>query len=140
MYSEYFDDWQVRPEFKKEFISLWPGWLGEENLHKLNSVTEADWSKFNKLIKLIASKYRLVKVNAKASSTEEIENLEKVLNSYEEAMNKESDDFSKFILPELECVLSENWDYTYILWHKNSESVNALSPFVKEAGLKHFNE
>jgi hypothetical protein len=40
--------------------------------------------------------------------------------------------------PELGCVVTEEWDYTYIIWHKNNGAVEKLAPFIKKAKLKHF--
>ncbi|MDN3685571.1 hypothetical protein QW180_26455 [Vibrio sinaloensis] len=58
MYHHCFEGWEVKPEFAKEFISLWSGWLGEENYHKLDEVTENEWQRFNKLIELIGKDYK----------------------------------------------------------------------------------
>ena len=57
MYSEYSKGWELRPELDKEFISLFDGWLGEDNLHKLDGVTGSDWTSFNTFIKLILENY-----------------------------------------------------------------------------------
>jgi len=59
MFEKYFKDGEIRNEYKKQFISLWPGWLGKENYHQLDEVTEADWSKFNLLIEIIFKHYRM---------------------------------------------------------------------------------
>ena len=54
MYNEYFEDWDVKSEFNKEFISIFGGWLGKDNLHKLDDVTEREWGKFNHLLRVIS--------------------------------------------------------------------------------------
>ena len=140
MYSHYFKDWNVRPEFEKEFVSLWSGWLGKENYHKLDEVTEDDWFKFNSLIKLIFKKYRMELVDCELKSTSAIDDIEETLCTYQEAMNKDGDKFTKYIIPELGCVFSEEWDYTYIIWHTNNNEVEALLPFIKEVGLFNFSD
>jgi hypothetical protein len=139
-YSKYFEDWDVKPSFRKEFVSLWSGWLGEANLHNLDEVTENEWARFNQFIRLIAKEYVVEIADCESESIRQITNIESTLANYEESMNKESTSFSKYVLPELACVVSEEWDYTYIIWHKNNGALEALSPIVKMAGLKHFNE
>jgi hypothetical protein len=42
MYQSYFEDWEVKADFTKEFVSLWDGWLGDES-YKLDLVTESEW-------------------------------------------------------------------------------------------------
>jgi hypothetical protein len=34
IYAMFFEQGEVRPDFRKEYISLWPGWLGIERLHR----------------------------------------------------------------------------------------------------------
>ncbi len=53
-------------------------------------------------------------------------------------MNKDDSLFSRYVLPELDCVVTEEWDYTYIIWHKNNGAVEKLAPFITKAKLKHF--
>ena len=137
MYHSYFEDWEVKANFTKEFISLWDGWLGNES-YKLDIVTEKEWSRFNNLIKLISKEIELNFVNCKAEKLEAITEINQVLDSYEVSMNKDSSKFSRFVIPELDCVITEKWDYTYILWHKNNGAVEKLAPYIKQAGLKHF--
>jgi len=57
MYIEYIQERELRPEFKKKFISLFNGWLGKDNLHKLDEVTENGWQCFNTLLELISKNY-----------------------------------------------------------------------------------
>jgi len=140
MYSEYFEEWEVRPEYEKEFVSLWSGWLGEKNLHKLDKVTESDWSRFNDFIRRLAKDFKIVLVDCKTESLAEISDVESSLSNYTDSMNKESSQFTQIILPELGCVISEEWDYTYIIWHKNNGAVEALSPYVMQSRLKHFHD
>ena len=140
MFSTYFKDWEVKPEYKKEFVSLWSGWLGEENNHKLDEVTEIDWANFNNWIRLLSEKFTIELVNFKKQSIEEITDIELVLSTYKESMNKDSSRFLKLVLPELGCVISEEWDYTYIIWHRKNGAIETLTPYIKEAGLKHFHD
>jgi hypothetical protein len=123
MFSSYFGEWEVKDEFEKEFVCIFDGWLGEENLHKLDEVTENEWSKFNTLIRLVSKQYKIQLANTNSRTLVEIDNIENHLSTFEVSMNKDSEQFSKFIIPELECVISEDWDYTYILWYKNKEVV-----------------
>jgi hypothetical protein len=41
---------------------------------------------------------------------------------------------------QLGCVISEEWDYTYIIWHKNNGAVEALAPYIKASRLEHFHD
>jgi len=140
MFSSYFREWEVKDEFEKEFICIFDGWLGEDNLHKLDEVTEDEWSKFNTLIRLISKQYKVQLANTKLRTLVEIDNIEHHIPTFEESMNKDSEQFSKFVVPELECVISEDWDYTYILWYKNKDVVAKLAPIIEAAGLYHFHD
>jgi len=137
MYHSYFEDWEVKEEFTKEFVSLWDGWLGEER-YKLDLVTENDWNRFNELIKLISENYEIKLVNCNNEKLLDIKNIQDTLSNYEESMSKNDSLFSKYVLPELNCVITEEWDYTYIIWHKNNGAIEALSPLIEKAQLKHF--
>lgn len=119
-------------------MTLWTGWLGPENCHKLDDVTETEWEYFNTLVRLIYKRYNLQLVNHKNHSIEKIENIETTLATYEESMNKDASKFTNYFLPELDCIISEEWDYTYIIWHKNNGAVEALEPFIKKAKLYNF--
>ncbi len=136
-FENYFNDWEVREEYKKEFVSLWNGWLGKDNCHKLDSVTEKDWSKFNYLISLISEKYNMFLVDFPNKTLTKIHNIEDTLSNYKESMNKSSEDFSYYVIPELNCIISEDWDYTYIIWYKKN-MIEKLEKFIKKAGLYHF--
>jgi hypothetical protein len=138
MYSEYFENWEVRSHFSKEFVSLWPCWLGKDNLHKLDEVTEIEWNKFNKWISLIAERFTIKVVDCELEATSDFEHAD--LSTYQESMSKDRSLFSKFIIPKLGCVITEEWDYTYIIWHKNNEALEALLPSIENARLEHFNE
>ncbi len=94
-YSQYFDGWEVKPEFKMEFVSLWPGWLGKENCHKLDEVTVDEWAQFNTLTRLIAKKYNIELVDCEAETILKIDDIENTLSNYEESMNKEYSMFSR---------------------------------------------
>tara|TARA_B110001450_G_C17277635_1_gene342174 strand:+ start:102 stop:521 length:420 start_codon:yes stop_codon:yes gene_type:complete len=137
MYQSYFENWEVKENFTKEYISLWNGWLGKES-NKLELVTEHEWARFNELIRLIAKEYEIKVVNCGSETIEDIENIEDTLSSYEVSMNKESSHFSKYLLPKLECIITEEWDYTYILWHKKNGAAEKLFPLIKDANLEHF--
>lgn len=55
-------------------------------------------------------------------------------------MRKDASLFSKFIIPDLHCVITEEWDYTYIIWHKNDGAVDALMPYILNSRLYHFSD
>jgi hypothetical protein len=140
MFSKYFDEWEVREEYTKEFVSLWPGWLGKENYHKLDEVTEVDWAKFNNWLRLLAKDFVIEVANFESCSLATVSHIENILSSYTESRNKGSSQFTKIVLPELGCVISEEWDYTYIIWHQNNHAVESLIPYITNAGLKHFHD
>ena len=138
MYHKYFQDSEVKSEFQKEYISLWSGWLGKNNQHKLDSVTEHEWQRFHNFLVLLESKFQIQKVNCNTETLTKITNVSAVLDSYEQSLNKDSSQFYQFVVPELECVISEEWDYTYIVWYRDNSTIAALAPYIKKAGLCHF--
>jgi hypothetical protein len=138
MIEDYFLDYEVRPEFNKQFISLWPGWLGTENMHKLDEVTETEWSRFNQLILEIADEFKVGVVDLKTAEVSFLTDIEQALKPYAESMNSSSRDFGRYILPDLDCLLTDEWDYTYILWHKNNGALEKIEPLIKRCELKHF--
>ena len=138
MFNQYFEDEAVKSEFAKEFVSLWSAWLGKEQYHKLDEVTENEWARFNNLIKLLAKNFQIAVVDCNSQTVTKVTDIQSTLAGYEESMNKDASLFSQYIFPELECVLTEEWDYTYIIWHKNNGAIEALEPFITESGLYHF--
>jgi hypothetical protein len=140
MFSDYFEEWEVKPEYSKEFVSLWSGWLGAENYHKLDEVTEDEWSRFNNLLRIIANDFAIEVANFENQSLIQIVDVESVLLTYEKSMSKDSSEFINIVVPSLECVISEEWDYTYIIWHKNNGAVEALTPYINASGLEHFHD
>lgn len=137
-FSDYFNDSEVKNGFKKEFISLWTAWQGKENYHKLDDVVESDWKKFSNLIINISKHYEILIADLDKTKLIKIDNIEKTLSSYKEYLNKPCTQFSNYVIPQLNCVLEEHWDYTYILWYKNYETVEKLSFIIEESGLFHF--
>lgn len=115
-YSQYFVDCEIKPKFEKELVSLWPGWLGEENLHKLNEVTEKHWSRFNDFIRLISNKFKVEILDCESETISNAHDIENTLSTHEDSMEKTASQFSNYVLPELGCVVSEDWDYIYILF------------------------
>ena len=141
MYNKYFEYYfEIKPEFNKEFISLWPGWLGKENSYQLDEVTELEWAKFNSLIRLISKRYQLYLAKWETEDLIKIDVIESTLSNYKDSMNKPSSEFLRYVIPELDCVLTEEWDYTYILWHKNKKVVDELQPSINKAGLYNFDK
>ena len=41
--------------------------------------------------------------------------------------------FSTIIIPSLNAVLEETWDFTYILYHEYNGTVETLKPLIKKA-------
>ncbi len=138
--SEYFDDWEVKEEFSQEFISLWGGWLGREDCYKLDEVTESEWERFNQLVSLLHSKYEMYAVNLENETIDKLEDLDKYLPTYEEDMNRGQINFTTIIIPSLNAVFAETWDFTYILYHKNNGTVETLKPLIKKSNLFSFSD
>jgi len=140
MFDTYFEGWEVKPEYQKEYVSLWSGWLGKDNIHKLDEVTELEWKRFNDWIASLNQHFTIQLVDCESESINKVKAIESLISDYETSMDKDDSLFTKIILPELECVITEEWDYTYIIWHKNNGAVETLSAFIKSSGLKHFND
>jgi hypothetical protein len=140
LFYEYYEACEIKPEFEKEFISLWPGWLGPDNYHKLDEVAEYEQERFKVLIGHIAKNYNLLLVNIDKQTVAVIDDIEKTLVGYTESRSKGSSEFFQFIIPELDCLLTEEWDYTFIIWYKNKNVIEKLKPFIKESKLFHFSK
>ena len=140
MYCQYFKDGEVRGEYSKEFVSLWGGWLGSENYHKLDEVEPQDWEKFNTFVSKVYSLYEMYTVTEEGEVLEKVNDISDVLSNYEESMNKECSQFTKLVLPSVPCVITEEWDYTYIIWYKDREKIAGILRCAKEVGLEHFQE
>jgi hypothetical protein len=138
IYRQFFEDGEVRPDFTKEYISLWPGWLGKDQLHLLDEVSEDEWLRFNRMLRAVFDAFRMGVVNRAEKVVEFPAQLEPFLDDYPTAMQKNASQFSQFVIPALDCVLTEEWDYTYILWHRNLEALEAITPLLDQAKLKHF--
>jgi hypothetical protein len=130
----------VRPVFRKEYISLWSGWLGKERLHLLDEVSEEEWSKFNRMLLATFGAFRMGVVNHAAETIEFPAQLEPLLSNHAESMQKDASRFSQFVIEALDCVITEEWDYTYILWHRDTRALEALTPLLSAAHLHHFSD
>ena len=140
IYDVFFEHGEVRPSFRKEYISLWSGWLGEERLHLLDEVSEEEWLGFNRLLMSAFGAFRMGAVNHTAKTVEFPARIEPLLNTHREAMRKDASQFSQFVIPALDCVITEQWDYTYILWHRGRGALEAIKPLLSEANLQHFSD
>jgi hypothetical protein len=139
LFDEYFEDWEVRPDFSREYISLWPGWLGDRH-HLLDEVTEEEWSRFNSLASAISKDFRVGIARCSSETVDFPEVIDPLLSGYKESTRKDASQFSKFVIPDLRCVITEEWDYTYILWHKSDGAVDALKPYILASKLHHFSD
>ena len=139
-YDVFFEHGEVRPDFSKEYISLWPDWLGEERLHLLDEVGEDEWSRFNRMLLLASEAFRMGVVNHTSGIVEFPGRIEPLLSDYRASMIKDSSQFSQFVIPDLDCVITEEWDYTYILWHRNTGALEAMMPLLSESKLHHFSD
>jgi hypothetical protein len=140
MINNYFKNEEVLDDFEKEFITLWSGWLGRDEFHKLDEVTYEQWDRFNTLLRSLDKKYDLYLVNKEYTEYKKVENIESIIDSYDYSMSKDSCHFTTIIIPELEIIYEEAWDYTWILWHKNRNSNEAFKKIVIDAKLCQFNE
>ncbi|PVM86398.1 hypothetical protein DDF62_18985 [Caulobacter radicis] len=140
MFDDYFDGGEVRPEFSKAYVSLWSGWLGKDNLHLLDGVGEEEWSRFNALIAAISTDFRVGIARRDPGVVEFPAKIQSVLSRYEEAMEKDESQFSTFVIPQLHCLITEAWDYTYVIWHRNDGAMDALKPYIADARLHHFSD
>ena len=77
-------------------------------------------------------------VDHSAATVEFPARLEPFLSDHQESMRKDASQFSQFVIPELDCVITEEWDYTYVLWHRNIGALEAIKPLLAEARLQHF--
>jgi hypothetical protein len=140
IYNMFFDHGEVRPDFRKEYISLWSGWLGKERLHLLDEVSEDEWLRFNRLLLAVFRTFRMGVVDHSAETVEFPARLEPLLSDHQESGRKDASKFSQFVIPALDCVITEEWDYTYILWHRNIDALEAIKPLLSEARLQHFSD
>ena len=139
-YSDYFADFDVRNELALEFVSLWPSWLGQEYCHKLDAVTDSDWEKFNRFVEAIADSYPLWIPNHGKQKLEPVRNVQATLSNHSDAQQKSADRFSQYVIESLECIVSEHWDYTFIIWHWRNGAVESLAPLIERSGLFHFHD
>ena len=139
-YDTFFEDGEVRADFRKEYISLWAGWLGEGRLHLLDEVNDEEWLRFNRWLLAVFHAFGMGVVNREAETIEFPARLEPLLSNHAEAKQKDASQFSQFIIPALDCVITEEWDYTYILWHRDTRALEALKPLLSDANLHYFSD
>ena len=140
IYDVFFEHGEVRPDFRKEYISLWSGWLGKERLHLLDEVSEEESLRFNRMLLAAFGAFRMGVVDHSAETVEFPAHLEPRLSDHQESMQKEASQFSQFVIPALDCLITEEWDYTYILWHRNTRALEAIKPLLSEARLQNFSD
>ena len=135
IYDVFFENGGVRPDFSKEYISLWWGWLGKERLHLLDEVSEDEWLRFNRMLLAAFKAFRMGVANHASETVEFPARLEPLLSDHQKSMQKDAAQFSQFVIPDLDCVITEEWDYTYILWHRDTGALEAIKPLLFEAKL-----
>ncbi len=140
IYGHFFEHGEVRSEFTKEYISLWSGWLGKERLHLLDEVSEREWLRFNRMLLAAFGAFRIGVVNRAAETIEFPAQIAPFLDDYQTCKQKDGSQFSQFVIPALDCVLTEEWDYIYILWHRNNGALEAIKPLLVDAKLEHFSD
>jgi len=140
IFSNYYENHEPQSCFSKTFVSLWDGWLGQENLHKLDQVSEAEWHRFNDWLRELTRNFSVYVPDFEQQALKPVDNVELLLVDFQSSQNKTSDQFIRLVIPELECIITEDWDYTYIVWHKNNGAVEMLEPMIQKAGLKRFSE
>lgn len=140
VYEAFFEHGEVRSDFKKEYISLWSGWLGEERLYLLDEVSEPEWLRFNGLLLAAFEAFRLGAVNHSAETIELPACLELLPNDYNEAMRKDASQLFQFFIPVLDCVMTEEWDYIYIFWYLYIGSLERIKPLLYGVKLEHFSD
>jgi len=138
MFDRYFEDWDVKSCFKKEFVSLWTAWLGNDRLSELDSVTEDEWKRFHDFILAISKVFSIQLANCDERKLVAIDDIDSVLADYKDSMEKDASQFSKFVIPELECVITEEWDYTYIIWYRDKSVLAQIDPFIQGSNLFRF--
>ncbi|WP_341665117.1 hypothetical protein [Vibrio sp.] len=99
-----------------------------------------DFERFNTWIRLISKNFTILEVSLKTETLSEMSDVESILSDFESSQDKTSAEFIRIVIPELECIISEEWDFTYIIWHKNNGAVDKLQSSIKNAGLKSFSE
>jgi|GEM_PF-1272032 len=128
----YFVDGEPSRRFTKAYISHWPGWLREENLHKLDEVTNADRQKFWQLLRSVSEHFSVLRVDP-SFGVSKLHSVDELLRP--PGAKPTHAELVKLVLPELDAMLTEEWDETYILWHTGNGAVESVAPLVREAGL-----
>jgi len=140
MYEKYFIDGDVKPEFRTEYISLWPHWLGKENCHLRDKVTEFEWKRFNSFIEAVSNKFKVGLIDISEEAVNFPSKITSTFSDFHDSQNQDASLFSKYLLPELGCLITEEFDFTYILWHRNNGALEALRPLIIAAELQHFSD
>lgn len=84
--------------------------------------------------------FRMGVVKRAAKTVEFPPQLEPLLDDYQARLHKDGSQFSQFVIPALDCVITEEWDHTYILWYRDIGALDAIKPLLVEAKLKHFSD
>ena len=135
MFETYYRDGSVTPDFSKEFVSIFDGWLGTENMDQLDQVTDNEWSRFNTFLGLLMQSYDLYLADRDTGRISPVKDIEEIMTNHAASQGKQASQFTHIVIPELGAVYAEDWDYTSILWHKNKGAVDALEPLIRQAGL-----
>ncbi|MEM5518618.1 hypothetical protein WNY37_16795 [Henriciella sp. AS95] len=120
-------------------MSLWDGWLGKERYHLLDEVTRDDDAKFAAFWRAVASEFDAYTVDLDRNSLDLIAPSNDLLTiEIISDGSRTANEFIKLIIPSLDCMITEEWDYTLIIWHRTQPAPARLLELVEQAGLKYF--
>ncbi|MEQ9314598.1 MAG: hypothetical protein RLN72_02035 [Henriciella sp.] len=139
--ESYFKDFEPLPHFEKTYVSLWDGWLGPERSHLLDDVTREDELKLVDFYWSLATRFEVFRIDLKVGTVARFGGPDRrslaadVING-----SRTHAQFFKLIVPALDCLVTEEWDYTAIIWHRSETAPAQLLDMVESAGLKHFTD
>lgn len=129
-------------------VSVFDQWLGKDNYHLLENVSDKEDRKRNSKLKLFSEKliettrvytYRFKGRNADRVAFKEFRSRE-LLKDY---FNGKNDKYFKVAIPEYECIYLEGDDYTNIIYYRNIDKLNELLDLISICGLytiEHWNQ
>jgi hypothetical protein len=126
------------PSYSKVAVSVFPRWLGEENLGQLDCNTPSErTSRDERLLShwsRIFDETEVFGVNQNgefAHLTDKAAYIEVCRNH----PNKPSDQFQFIAIPELQVLYHEHWDDTNVAWFQNRSRLTPLLTWARDCGL-----